>query len=94
LTLREFVPTEEANGNRVTRRIHATGQALIHPGDSFDDLSQHIIAPVVDEWLSGKGSHTIAPGLGRPVDIRVNLDPVGRGIADVTITAAFVSATV
>lgn len=82
------------NGNRVTRRVHATGLATVNPSDNFDDLSRHVIAPVIDEWLTGNGySHGIAPGLGRATTIDVKLDPIGRGQANVTIDAAFASTT-
>jgi hypothetical protein len=94
ITLRDFTTSDDANGNRVTRRIHVTGLATINPSDNFDDLSRHIVRPVVEEWLTSDGyTHGIAAGLGRAASLVVKFETVGRGQANVTIDASFVSTT-
>ncbi len=72
-------------------RLAAEAQARHHLASADLRLARFIIAPLVDEWLTD--SRAIAPVLGRPVNVDVKLAPVGRGIADVTITASFASTT-
>lgn len=94
LTMRDVLSAEEVDGHGVTRTLTATGQANISPMDKFEHLDEFIITPVVNDWLNGTGiGDSIAPGLGRATAIEVKVNPAGRGIADVTITASFVSLT-
>ncbi|WP_147261959.1 hypothetical protein [Blastococcus sp. TF02A-26] len=76
--VREVTPTEAVDDVRVTRTVTATGQVTVYSGDSLDDLAVHIIAPLVQEERDGRAIDPIAPGLGRPLDVNVELVPMGE----------------
>jgi hypothetical protein len=92
-TVRNVTAREAMDNERVLRTVKATGQVVISPMDSFENLERGIIAPVVEGMISGTAFHdAIAPGLGRPADVAVTVEPTGRGMADLAITATFASA--
>jgi len=91
--IRKTDASEKKAGKQITRTVVATGSLAMYQGDSFTHLESYVTAPVVGKWLESNKVDNIVPGLGWTTNVAITVTPVGRGMADLSITGTFVSAT-